>query len=98
MAWRKWASWCYEREVNSFISDIIKILNFLAFLYEKEYEYSSIDSHSSAISAYHVHIDNNHIGQHPRVCTLMTNIFSNRPPKPRHTFVWNIEKVLNYLS
>ena len=41
----------------------------------------------SAVSAYHVHIDNNHIGQHPKVCTLMTSILNNRPPKPRYTFV-----------
>ena len=72
-------------------------MNFLAFLYEKGYEYSSINSHRSAISAYHVHIDNNPIGQHPRVYTK-TGIFNNCPPKPRYTFVWDIEKVLNYLS
>ena len=98
MAWGKWASWCCEQEVDPFTSNIIEILNFLAFLYEKGYEYSSINFHSSAISAYHVHIDNNPIGQHPRVCTLMTGIFNNRPPKPRYTFVWDIETVLNYQS
>ena len=87
----KWASWCCEREVNPFTSNIIEILNFLAFLYEKGYEYRSINSHRSAIKAYHVHIDNNPIKQHPRVCPLMTSIFNNRPPKPRYTFVWDIE-------
>ena len=65
---------------------------------KKGNEYSSMNSHRSATSAYHVHIDNNPIGQHPRVCTLMTGFFNNRPPKPRYTFVWDIEKVLNYLS
>ena len=90
-AWRKWASWFCEREVNPFTSNIIEILNFLAFLYEKGYEYRSINSHRSAIKAYHVHIDNNPIKQHPRVCPLMTGIFNNHPPKPRYTFVWDIE-------
>ena len=28
----------------------------------------------------------------------MTEVFNNRPPKLRYTFVWDIEKVLNYLS
>ena len=28
----------------------------------------------------------------------MTAVFNNRPPKPRYTFVWDIETVLNYLS
>ena len=80
------------------LCNIIEILNFLAFLYEKGYEYSSINSHRSAISAYHVHIDNNPIGQHPKVCTLMTGIFNDRSPKPRYTFVWDIETVLNSLQ
>ena len=97
-AWRKWASWCCEREVDPFTSNIIEILNFLAFLYEKGYQYSSISSHRSAISAYRVHINNNAIGKHARVCTIMTGIFNNHPPKPSYTFIWDIETVLNYLS
>ena len=28
----------------------------------------------------------------------MTGIFNNRRPKPRYTFVWDVETVLNYLS
>ena len=28
----------------------------------------------------------------------MTGIFNDRSPKPRYTFVWDIETVLNYLS
>ena len=28
----------------------------------------------------------------------MTGVFNNLPPKPRYTFVWDIETVLNYLS
>ena len=89
--WRKWASWCYEQEVNPSISNVTDISNFLAFLYEKGYECSSINSHRSGISAYHVHIDNNPIGQHPRVSTLTSGVFNNCLPKPRYTFVWDIE-------
>ena len=64
-AWQKWSNWCCEREVNPFTGNIIEILSFLAFLYEKGYEYSSINSDRSAIFAYHVHIDKNTIRQHP---------------------------------
>ena len=83
LAWRKWARWFCEREVNPFTSNKLKILNFPAFLYEKVYLYSSINSHRSEISAYYVHIDNNFIGKNPKVCTLMKGIFNSRPPKPR---------------
>ena len=34
-AWRKWPTCCYEREVNPFTSDIIEILNILAFFLKK---------------------------------------------------------------
>ena len=97
-AWQKWDSWCYEREVYSSTSNIIEILNFLGFLYENGYVYSSINSHRSPISVYHVHIDNNSVEQHPRVCTLMTGIISSHSPKPRYNFFVDIETVLNYLS
>ena len=59
---------------------------------------SQINSHRSAISACHEHVDNNLIEEHPRVCPLMKGIFNNRPPKPRCTFAWNIETVLTYIS
>ena len=59
--WQMWASWCYEWEVNPFTRNTIETLNFLAFLYEG-YEYNLMNSHMSAISAYHVHTDNNPIG------------------------------------
>ena len=98
LAWRKCARWFCEREINPFTCNTIEVLNFLAFLYERGYEYSSINSCRSAISAYHVHTDNNPIGQHLSVCTLTTGIFKNRPTKPRYTFVWDFETVLNYLS
>ena len=42
--------------------------------------------------------DNNPIEQHPTMLTLMTGVFNDCPSKPRSTFVWDIERVLNYLS
>ena len=76
-AWRKWASWCYERKVYTFRSIIIATLIFLASFYEKKYEYSPIKFYRSAISAHHVHIHNNPIGQHSKVCALIADIFNN---------------------
>ena len=53
---------------------------------------SSISFHRSPISAYHIQIGNTSVEQHPRVCTLMTGIFKNRPLKPRHTFCLGYSK------
>ena len=80
------------------MTTVNEFLNLLAFLFEKGFEYSSTNGHRSAISAYHMQINNNPIGKHPRVWTLMTGIFNKRSPKPRFIFIWDTKKVLNHLN
>lgn len=96
-AWGKWFCWCSERQVDPFLCDLKYILDFLAFLHEQKYEYSTINTHRSAISAYHDKINDISVGKHPKVCALMTGIFNENPPKPKYVFIWDVEKVLNYL-
>ena len=81
-SWGKWVCWCSEQQVDPFACDLKFVLDFLAFLFEKNYEYSSINVHRSALSAYHKKVDNYPVGQYPKVCSLMTGIFNERPPKP----------------
>ena len=51
----------------------------------------------SAISAYHIHIDDKSVGKHPKVCALLAGIFNLRPPQPRYVFTWDVEIVLQYI-
>ena len=97
-SWGKWSSWCGKQQVSPFQCPITFVLDFLAQLYELKYEYSTINCHRSAISAYHDPIGNVPVGQHPQVSALMTGIFNQRPPKPRYSFVWDVEQVLTYLD
>ena len=52
----------------------------------------------TSISAYHDPIDGFSVGKHPHVCSLLKGIFNERPPIPRYTFIWDVQKVLTYLS
>ena len=36
-------------------------------------------------------------GQQYLLIMYMAGIFNNRPPKPKYTFVWDIETISNYL-
>ena len=38
------------------------------------------------------------VGKHHRVCSLLTGVFNSKPPRPRYTFIWDVEKVLTYLN
>lgn len=97
-SWGKWSSWCGKQQVSPFRCSVNFVLDFLAELYQLQYEYSTINCHRSAISAYHDPLDNVPVGQHPKVSALMTGIFNQRPPKPRYSFVWDVEQVLTYLG
>ena len=97
-AWRKWSSCCGERQVDPIRCSINFALDFLANLYNKGYEYRTINSHRSAISAYHMPVVGQPVGKHHRVCSLLTGVFNNKPPKPRYFFIWDVEKVLAYLE
>ena len=97
-SWRIWASWCDKQQVDAFRCDVIKILNYLALLFEKGYEYRTIGCHKSAISAFHDFVDGKPVGQHPEVSALVSGIFNNRPLQPRYVFVWSVESVINYIK
>ena len=38
------------------------------------------------------------MGKHPRVCSLIKGIFNKRTSVPKFKFIWDVQKVLNYLS
>ena len=82
-SWRKWASWCYRRETDSFSSNINEILDYLTDLYKQGLQYRIINNHRSAISAFHEQIQGKPVGEHPRVCDLFARIFNSRPPQPK---------------
>ena len=98
-AWKKWSSWCDSRKVDPFRCPLNCVLEYLSFLfYEEKFLYRTIGLHRSAISAYHVPIDDKPVGQHPLVCSLMSGIFNKRPPQPKYLFVWDVQVVLDFIK
>ena len=91
------ANWC-DYQVDTFPYDVMKILDYLAFLFEKGYEHRTIGSHSSAISAFHDYVSEKPVVQHPDVCTLVSGILKNRSAQPRYMFAWSVESVINYIK
>ena len=71
---------------------------FLGQLFEQGYQYMSVCSHTSAISAFYEGIDGKIIGENPQGSSLITEIFNQRSPLPRYTCIWNVQLVLDYLK
>ena len=78
-AWNKWVSWCCRQQIDPVCAPLIGILNYLSALFEKGLQYRTINSHRSAISAYHDYVDGKPVEKHPRVCALLTGVFNQRP-------------------
>ena len=56
-------------------------------MFERGLAYRTINVHRFAISAYHEPLHGFPIGQSPLVCSLLSGIFSHRPPQPKlHSF------------
>ena len=87
-----------QLQIDPVSAPLSGILNYLSTLFEKGLQCRTINSHRSAISAYHDHVDGKPVGKHLRVCPLLTGVFNQRPPQPRYTFVWDVEIVLVYLK
>jgi integrase len=71
------------------------LINFLTELFESGMEYSTVGNYRSAISAHHIGFQGVPAGQHPEITSLMKGMFNRRPPQPRYTDTWNVDKVLD---
>ena len=84
-------------KTDSFSSNINEILDYLTDLYKQGLQYRTINNHRSAISAFHEQIQGKRVGEHPRMCALLAEIFNSRPPQPKYCFIWNVQTVIEFI-
>ena len=94
----RWNRWCTERGSDPFSGPVSEVANFLATLYQEGYQYNSVNAYRSAISSVHEKVDGVPVGQHPIITRLVKGVFNVRPPIPRYSSTWDVQKVLNYLD
>ena len=63
----KWSCWCTKRNRDPTMGLVEDIINFLAELFKEGYQYWSLNSYRSAISAVHSKVNGQPVGQHPLV-------------------------------
>ena len=84
-------------KTDSFSSNINEMLDYLTDLCKQGLQYRTINNHRSTISAFHEPIQGKHVGEHPRVCALLAEIFNSRPPQPKYCFIWNVQTVIEFI-
>lgn len=72
-------------------------MNYLASLYEEGLQHRTINTARSAISMTHIQVEGQQVGKHPMVTRLMRGIYNRRPPTPRYSNTWDVQRVTSYL-
>ena len=96
--WSKWNSWCLQRDCDPLSCGPTSLVNFLADMFKHGLQHRSINTIRSAISMTHDPIEGTPIGQHPSVSRIMRGIHNTRPPRPRYTSTWDVDKVIRYVE
>ena len=95
---KKWLCWCSARGSDPVSGPVSEVANFLADLHEEGYQSSSLNVFRSAISSVHDKVDGVEVGKHPTITRLLKGAFHERPPLPRYTSTWDVNRVLQYLK
>lgn len=90
-------NWCSERGVNPSSIHVNQIVDFLAYLHDKNLSYRTICGYRSMLSHYVGHIDGIPISQHPLIKQAIRGIFNINPPKRKLPPKWDLGKVLEAL-
>ena len=74
------------------------MLELLSSFFSEGLEHKTINGYRSAISAYHEKAERISIGQHLKVCQLLSGIFNKRPSQPKINVIRDVFKVIGYID
>ena len=84
---KQWTS--YSKNIGHI--EVSHVLDFLSGMLDKGNAYSTINSAKCAIATIaHIPPDNS-LNKHPLINKYMTGVFNLRPPKPKLSFVWDVD-------
>lgn len=95
---RKFSSWCSEREIDPHTATLAQCADFLTSLFQSGLKYRTIAGYRSMLSAILPPADGVSIGQHPDIIRLLKGVFNKRPPEKRLVPEWDLRKVLDFLT
>ena len=91
---KQWTS--YSKNIGCI--EVSHVLDFLSGMFDKGHAYSTINSTKCAIATI-VHIPSyNSLNKHLLINKYMTGVFNLRPPKPKLSFVWDINILFWYFE
>ena len=69
-AWQRWSRWCLEQDIDPIQAPVARIVDFLSEMFHHGYQYSTLNGYRSAISAFHIKVNGEPVGQHELVISV----------------------------
>ena len=86
-----------ERETDPFCAPVPTIADYPTGLLNEGKSYRTINSHGSAISAFHPPVDGTRVGQHELICKVVGACFNANPPQPKYVATWDVDIGLEHM-
>ncbi|CAC5411891.1 unnamed protein product [Mytilus coruscus] len=92
---RKYNSWCSERDIDPYTASLEICANFLTHLFEKGLQYRTIAGYRFMLSSVLSPIEKIPVGQHPYIIRLLKGVLNTRLPKRKLVPEWDLPLVLD---
>ena len=76
----------------------IQMKCYLTELYKQRLQDTTINNHRSEFFTFHEQVQGKPIGEHSKVCALLVEGFNRRSPQAKYCFIWNVEKVIDFIT
>jgi hypothetical protein len=93
--WRSWEAWCRTKGMVPTTVCVNTLLEYLLYLATvKNFAWSTVVVHCSAVSAMLLPLAVPPLGEHPLITRFMRALFLRRPPSVRPRWTWDVSTVL----
>jgi hypothetical protein len=94
-AWQAFKQFLRPSAIPFDQASVEQVADYLSHLFKKKLEWSTINTHRSAISMTLAPVDGVSIGEHPFITRLMRGVFTKRPQRYKIPVAWDPNKVLD---
>ena len=95
---KRWENFCCRRKTDPFQPHVNDIIEFLTEIYNLGIGYMSVWMGQTALNTIVMLPWFPNISEHPLIKRFIKGVFKTKPPKPRYTYTWDINKVLSYIA
>ncbi|XP_038056955.1 uncharacterized protein LOC119728693 [Patiria miniata] len=93
----RWIDFCSKRATNPMHTNAVHIVTYLTELFNVGLSYNSLNVARSALSSFVVLEGDSAVGNHPLISRFLKGAYTQRPPAPRYSSIWDVQVVFDYL-